>query len=499
MKLPGSYYNTTSFIGTLVAGTSLLLILLLFIISMFFSGGGNYFGLFTFIILPGILILGLILIPVGMFFSHRKTKKTHEEVRHEWIKIDLNDPRHRNGFYIFSIGTLILLLLSAVGSYEAYHYTESVPFCGTMCHQVMEPEHTTYQNSPHARVACVACHVGSGAGWYVKSKMSGLYQVYAVLTNSYPRPIPTPITSLRPARETCEECHWPEKFYSHKLKYEKHFMADSLNTEWDIHLKMKIGASHSSLGLQEGIHWHINPNVKIEYIASSNDRETIPWVRYINMATGDTTIFQDTQNPVDEELVKTGEKRLMDCMDCHNRPSHNYQVPSEFVDMALASGDIPAHLPQIKHIAMQMLKDPYNDRHEAKSTIEKGIFDFYHSSYPELAQSMQSDITKAIASINQGYSRNVFPEMKASWDVYPDHIGHKEYNGCFRCHNDTHQAANGKTISKDCNLCHNILLQGSANAKDIAPSNGSLEFKHPVDVQGAEKEALCSDCHRYLY
>ena len=499
MQLPRSYYNITSFVGTLISGISLLLIIFLFLVSVLLDQGSSYLGLFIYILLPGFLILGLILIPIGMLIQHRKNKKGEGDKAPAMLKLDLNDPTHRNGFYIFIVGTVILLLLSGIGSYEAYHYTESVEFCGTMCHKVMNPEYTTFQNSPHARVACVECHVGSGASWYVKSKLSGLYQVYSVIFNKYPRPIPTPVTSLRPARETCEECHWPQKFYSPRFTYEKHYLSDTVNTEWNIQLKMKISASHKAEGLAEGIHWHINPDVKIEYFASSPDRENIPLVRKINLVTGDTTVFVDSNDPVDADTINTSELRVMDCMDCHNRPSHNYDIPSNFIDEGIASGEIPVELPNIKLEAMEMLKVSYPTTDTALMMIEQGIKSYYAENFPEISAEKSDEIDQAIKGIKAGYINNIFPEMKASWDVYPDHIGHKVYNGCFRCHNDTHESKTGEVISKDCNTCHSILLQGTPGNLEVAPFNEELEFIHPVDIGGAEKEVLCTECHRYLY
>ncbi len=495
MKLPKSYYNNLSLIGTIIAGIALIAILFTFILSFVFDEGGTYLGLFTYILLPTIMVLGLLLIPIGMMRATRRAKKRHESLSPRWLVIDFNDYRYRNAASIFIIGTVVLILLSAVGSYEAYHYSESVEFCGTLCHEVMNPEHTTYLNSSHARVKCVECHVGHGADWYVKSKLSGLYQVYAVLTNNFPRPIPTPITSLRPARETCEECHWPQKFYNNKLQFEKHFLSDSANTEWNIHLRMKTGGMHTADNLKEGIHWHINSNVKIEYIASPADKESIPWVRYTNLETGDTTLYEDTFMPLEPEEIAAATPRTMDCMDCHNRPSHKYRLPSEFVDYALTSGEIP-NIPEVKRLAMEVLKDPYPTTDTALLVIQKTFAEFYRDNYPDVPTSF---VDQAITGVTTGFKNNIFPEMGASWDVYPDHIGHVEFNGCFRCHNDMHESSSGLKITKDCNACHTILMQGTPDNAQSTTLHESLEFQHPVDIDGAWRESLCTDCHRYLY
>lgn len=499
MKLPASYYNTLSFIGSIVAGISLLLIIFLFAVTFFFDQGSSYLGLFIYIVLPALLVIGLLLIPIGMSIKIRRARKNEEQMNKRWLVLDLNNKRHRNASLIFVIGTIVFLFLTGIGSYEMFHYTESVEFCGTLCHKVMKPEYVAFQKSPHANVACVECHVGPGADWYVRSKLSGLYQVYSVIAKKYPQPIPTPVENLRPARETCEKCHWPQKFYAHQLINEKHYLSDSANTEWNINLRMKIGAEHSALGNTEGIHWHINPDIKIEYIASNHDRTVIPFVRYINTKTGDTTIYEDEYEKLSTEAMDTLETRTMDCMDCHNRPSHNYLVPQHYIDEAIASGNIPKKLPEIKRLSMEILANEFDSTHLALEYIENQVWDFYMGNYPDFTKSNEQQIKKAIGGIKKGFSENVFPEMKVTWRVYPDHIGHIEYNGCFRCHNDTHSSKSGKTISKDCNLCHTILQQGKPDGRMVARFNESLEFKHPENIDGMWKESLCSDCHSYLY
>lgn len=499
MKLPESLNNRLSLAGAIVAGTSLLLIIFLFVLTLLYEQSSNYLGLFTFIILPVFLVLGLLLIPLGMIFRHRWLKDPERKARPASWVIDFANKRHRNAAVIFAAGTVLLLFLSGIGSYEAFHYTESVEFCGKMCHKVMKPEYVAYQKSPHANVSCVECHVGPGADWYVKSKLSGVRQVFAVLKNDYPRPIPTPIHALRPAQVTCEQCHWPEQFYSHLLINEKHYLSDYENTEWNIDLRMKVGASHSALGNTEGIHWHIHKDVIVQYWDQDGSRGTLPYVRLINQASGDTTVFIDEEAGISLADVPLDELRTMDCMDCHNRPSHRYETPSEFVDFRLTSGDISRDLPEIKMAAMTLFAASYESAEEADSAISAYIQSYYNDYYPDVAAEKADEIAQAIEALKEGFHQNVFPEMKASWQVYPDHIGHLTYPGCFRCHNDRHVSATGQTISKDCNLCHTILMQGPAGTEDAAPFNGSLDFVHPLDIGDDWKYMNCSDCHSALY
>jgi len=499
MKLPPSSKNWLTIIGSIIAGMNLILILLLFVISTIFNKANTNLGLFIYIILPGFMILGLLLIPVGMIRERRKIGKKDVREAKRLPRIDLNDPSHRNAFVIFTITTIVVLFLSTMGSFEAYHMTESVEFCGTLCHQVMEPEHTAYQNSPHANVSCVECHVGSGASWYVKSKISGLHQVYAVLTNSYPRPISTPLHDLRPARETCEKCHWPQKFYARTLWTKKYFLADSLNTEWDIMLQMKTGPEYSGLGLREGIHWHINPAVNIDYVSENDKRENITYVKYTNKATGEVTIYRNPDNPVSDSLITASETRTMDCIDCHNRPSHNYNSPTVYFDKQMLTGAVSKDIPFFKKVSMGVLRETFSTGDTAMLKIADGISGYYKSDYGDFYAKNKNTIDTSIAAIQLAYSQNTFPRMKVAYDLYPEHIGHLETNGCFRCHNGSFKADNGRTITKDCNLCHTIVGQGNPEKMEYSSIRENLEFRHPVDIGTAWQEANCAECHLYLY
>lgn len=363
----------------------------------------------------------------------------------------------------------------------------------------MEPEYTAYNNSPHANVACVDCHVGSGASWYVKSKLSGLHQVYAVMAKTYPSPIPTPLHDLRPARETCERCHWPEKFYPRTLQTNRYFLADSLNSEWDIMLQMKTGPEYVGLGFREGIHWHINPDISIEYISENDKRETITYVKLIKKSSGEVTVFMNPETPVSDSLISHQTPRTMDCIDCHNRPSHKYSSPPVYFDKAMLTGQIANEIPFIKKLSMRILRQTFASKDTAFMMIRDSISNYYRSAYPELYKSKSDILNNSIQSIQQSFSQNTFPAMKVSYDVYPEHIGHLESPGCFRCHNDAFKSETGRTITRDCNLCHTIIGQGRSGNMRLTNVRDTFEFQHPVDIGTVWKEANCSECHMYLY
>lgn len=500
MKLPSSIKNWISISGAVLATFNLACILALFVLNLAFGFGGSYIGLFIYIILPIFLVFGLILIPLGIRINRKKIRKAAAEGKElNWPVIDFNKIATRNATIIFAVGSIFLLIISAVGSYEAFHYTESVEFCGKLCHEVMEPEYETYHGSSHERVACIECHVGSGANWYIRSKLSGLYQVYSVLANKYPKPIPTPIANLRPAQETCEECHWPEKFYDKKLRVKHAFLTDEENTENVVQLHVKTSSEETLRGIEKGIHQHIHPDVKIEYKAVDPKRQEIPWVKYTNTKTGESYVYTDEYNTLTEAQLDSLETRVMDCLDCHNRPSHDYEAPQKFIDKAMEEGKISTELPAIKLAAMMALYQDYPNKDSAFMAIETQITDWFESGYPEVFAEKQLEIKNAIEEIKNGYAGNIFPFMKVTWREYPNHLGHMESDGCYRCHNDRHANDAGKVISKDCNLCHHITAQGSPDSLQFSNALIPLEFKHPVDIAEVWKTEHCSSCHSALY
>ncbi|MDA8413619.1 MAG: NapC/NirT family cytochrome c [Desulfobacteraceae bacterium] len=496
LMLPPSSKNWLSLAGAVIVLTTFFMIVFLFIVTSIVREQAAYLGLVTYILLPSVMIVGLIFIPAGMFLKIRRERREGHVIVEGWPKIDLDIPHYRHAFFIFIAGTGLFVLLSAVGSYEAFHYTESTKFCGTLCHTVMEPEYTAHHNSPHSQVPCATCHVGPGADWYVRSKLSGLYQVYATITDIYPRPIPTPIKDLRPARTVCEQCHWPQKFYGHKLQLRTHFLPDRDNTPWRIGLNLKIGPPQAAHGLSEGIHWHINPRVRIEYNATDPARQQIPWVRYTNLDSGVVKIFLDKGPSADGKSLPRGEIRTMDCIDCHNRPSHLYRSPAQFINAAMTSGRIPPTLPEIKSLAVKFASISYPSASAAQSGIRAGLTHFYQQNYPDLFARQHDLVEKGITGVQEEYAINIFPLMKVSWNAYPDNIGHLYFKGCFRCHNGDHATNKGETIRRDCTLCHDIGIQGiPGKGMEVARIGESLNFRHPEDIGDAWKEMPCTDCH----
>ncbi len=492
-RFPAYFYNTVSFAGALMAAVSFLAIFFLTLVDIFQPDAPAYIGVISYIILPIPLVVGLLLVSFGAWRERRRVKRGLPAHIFR-LTIDLTDEAQRRALSIFLTVTILFLLFTAYGSYRAFEWTESVEFCGTTCHTVMEPEHTAYLNSPHARVKCVECHVGAGAGWYARSKLSGAYQVYAVLANVFPRPIPTPIHNLRPAQETCEQCHWPSHFSGEKKVVNTYFRSDERNTRWTVALLMKIGGGYSYRGPESGIHWHMNIANEVLYAAADTQRQVIPWVRSRNLTTGEIAEYRSTETDLSSSAIDSLPRNRMDCIDCHNRPSHIYRPPVRLIDQSLAYGRMSTQLPNVRTAAIEALVAPYTSSASAQDSIPKVLEGFYLEKYSEVASREKVLIDSAAREVWDQYRRNFFPGMHVNWKAYPNNIGHMTDIGCFRCHDGKHVSQSGTVISKDCNSCHTILYQGT----DPVPTTlnpGGLAFQHPEEVGDAWKEMNCKECH----
>lgn len=491
-KFPDKFYNTITLSGAAIASFSFGLILFLSILDLLAKEHNPYYGIITFILLPSVLILGLLLIAYGIYREDKRLKRGGEAGPH-LPQIDLNDPKQRRAVTLFVTGTLVLIVFTAFGSFKAYEYTESDRFCGETCHKVMEPEYTAYQASPHSKVGCVNCHIGPGTGWFVRSKLSGSYQVYSVLFNKYPRPIPTPIENLRPARETCEQCHWTKHLYFEKLRKIDYYSNDEANSKWSLKIAMNIGEGNAETGFVSGIHWHVNSNNEITYITTDSKRMVIPWVK-IKKANGEETIYKSSNTSLKEIEEKKTETRIMDCIDCHNRPAHIYYPSMISVNNYLSLGWIDKSIPFIKSVSTQALDKDYTTKEIALDSIKQFVENFYQYSYPEFYNKNTKLIYNAIEQLQKIYARNYFPGMRASWKNYPMQIGHMYAPGCFRCHDGKHVSDKGKVISKDCNLCHTIISEQYENEEPQYSVKG-LAYTHPVEIGKALYDMNCSDCH----
>jgi hypothetical protein len=470
-----SLKNWFTVTGAIISFGGVFAFAFLFFIDTFAHHGNPYMGILAYVIAPGFIFGGIAFALFGAWRHHRRLKRVDYN-----ISIDLTRARDRRIATIFSIFAAVFLMVTAFASYQTYHYSESVQFCGQACHVPMKPEFTAYQASPHAKIDCVECHVGKGAEAYVKAKINGVHQLKGVITGDYHRPILTPVRNMRAAQEICEDCHWRNRDVGVLEKTFNHYLADETNTFFGVRLLMKVGGWSTSYGGLPNIHWHNNPSNKVEFVAMDRQRANIPYVRF---TAGDGKV---TEYKTEEWKGGDGKEELrhMDCLDCHNRPAHRFSTPNDSVDRAIASGKIDASLPWIKSNVVAALIAPYTTEDTALVKISETL----KGKYPKEAK-----IDSAIAAAHAIFKTNFFPEMKADWRGYPNNIGHKESPGCFRCHDGKHKTADGKKAitANNCNLCHTILAQGnSADFQKLNPKGHT--FFH---IDAVNEDFSCNNCH----
>jgi hypothetical protein len=407
--------------------------------------GNPYIGLLVFIAIPAVFFVGLALMPIGIALVRRHVAAGFADAtdrRAAWRRVGV----------FFAVMTMANLIIGSQLSYRAVEHMETVQFCGQTCH-VMKPEFTAHLLPPHQEVACASCHIAPGATGWLKAKLAGTRQLMAVTFDTFPRPIESAMESNRlvSSAETCEQCHAREKSIGPRLRVFSKFKDDEANTHTETVLMMLVGGERFG-----GIHGaHIGPGVRIRYAASDRKRQTIPWVEYRNTQTGVTrTYLASDAKPVSVSSLPTFE---MQCVDCHNRPAHSFELPDRAVDEAIARGEIPVGLPFVKKTAVELLKASYSSDDEATQRIPAGLSVYYQGKYPAVASKRFADIRTVGEALLAIYRHNVFPDLKVTWATYPNNLGHADDPGCFRCHDDGHATPDKKTITQDCNACHQSL------------------------------------------
>jgi nitrate/TMAO reductase-like tetraheme cytochrome c subunit len=443
-----------------------------------------------FFVPPVFVFAGVAVVLVGMYLQWIRWRMHKPLSFARYPKWDLNVARERKALLVVAIGAVLLSVPAIYGGYQAYLYTDAVSFCGGVCHS-MTPEYVTYRSSPHARVECAQCHVGPGATGYISSKIRGMEELVETVQDDYPRPIPVPVVSLRPIRGNCEQCHWPAHFFGARQVRQVHFLSDEQNTRWEIDMLVLVGGGDSGGKSQMGIHWHVAS--KVEYVATDAERQNVTWVRAVDPRTGQANVY--TSQPRPSTTAPAGEIRTMDCVDCHNRPSHILQAPDRSVDLALADGRLDPSLPFIKQQGVAALAAPYAGRPQALRGIDSALRGYYQKTYPQVYTARQPAINAAITYLQDTYNRCFFPAMKVRWDTYYMNDGHFQFPGCFRCHDGQHKSVDGKAIRSDCDDCHRIMQQGKAGSLQFAKGPDGLPFQHPVDIGDAWAEQACNSCH----
>jgi nitrate/TMAO reductase-like tetraheme cytochrome c subunit len=451
--------NRTTLIGSGLTTASAVTLIFYWIANLLTGTFQNpYLGLIFFLGLPGLFVLGLLLIPFGMW-RRRIALLRVGPLPTAYPEIHLGDPLFRRGVMIVIIATAVNLAIVSIATYRGVTYMDSANFCGQSCH-VMAPQWSAYQESPHSHVACVECHVGSGMSAYVEAKVNGAKQLVEVTFNTYPRPITVPLNVLRPARATCEQCHTPARFVGDRLLVLTSFGDDKANTISRTVLVLHLGGV-DSLRHQSGIHGaHLN---NFTYLATDSTAQMIIAVSKPN-PDGSVTQFVDSNW---KGQIK-GIKREMDCMDCHNQATHVFKSAKQALDEVMVDGSPSPDLPFVHKVGLQLIRAAYHSQNEAAQKIISGLNDFYRTEYPDVWMNQKSKVDDAARTLVAIYKRNVFPDMKVTWGTYPDNIGHQNYPGCFRCHDGNHIAKNGQTLSNDCSLCHNLLAIEESNPKVLS-------------------------------
>jgi nitrate/TMAO reductase-like tetraheme cytochrome c subunit len=380
---------------------------LVFLALVFQRVQNPYFGIVVFLILPALFVVGLLLMPLGLFLASWRFGGFQQVLD----RVPEVAPRAVRLAWALVLATLANVVILAAATYHGVDYMDSAQFCGQTCHSVMQPQYVRYQKSPHARVPCVDCHVGSGATSFVQYKLAGVRQLVRLTTNTYQRPIPGAMDSMRPARETCEHCHSDETTKVDKLSVIRHYDNDEQSIEKLTVLTMRIGKIHKA-----------HAQGRIEYKQSGSDPQMIAAV------TAGGKSFSAEGVPSD------GRSRMMDCIDCHNRAGHDFETAESAVDRAIADGSLDRSPPFTRRDAVTALK-------------------------------RQSGLDSEPAALRSIQSENVFPRLMISWGTYPTNIGHEKFPGCFRCHDGQHVTKAADAITQDCAACHELVAVDEANPK----------------------------------
>ncbi len=427
--------------------------------------GNPYIGLLVFIAIPVVFFAGLALIPIGIVLGRRRLTQSMDAVE------DRRSAWRRAGVF-FAVMTFGNIIIGSQLTYRAVEHMETNQFCGQSCH-VMKPEFTAHMLPAHQQVSCSECHIAPGATGWVKAKMAGTKQLMLVATNTFPRPLESGLESNRlvSSAETCEQCHSRRRPIGPRLRILSSFKDDEANTRSETVLLMLVGGGNLA-----GIHGaHVGPGVHIRYAASDKKRQTIPWVEYTNTASSVTRTYLATGATPESTASLT--RFEMQCADCHNRAAHAFELPERAVDKAMAAGQIPITLPFAKKTAIEVLKTSYASEEEAAQKIPDSFSAFYRQKYGDLWAQRSNEVQLAGQTLAAIYGNNVFPDLKVTWGTYPNNLGHTDYPGCFRCHDDGHATADKKTITQDCSTCHQTLaMEESAPAilKTLGLSDTSL-------------------------
>jgi len=448
--------NWLSLIGAAITTASAIVLIGFWVVTVFGHGGSSnpYIGIILALILPAVFVVGLVMILVGIVVRRSFLAATHR-VPSFFPEVSLKDPVFRHALDFVLVATFINFIIVGTASYRGVAYMDTPSFCGASCH-VMKPEFSAYHVSSHAGVACTGCHVTPGIGGYIHAKVNGTNQLFMVLTNSYPRPIMAQ-NKVPAAKATCLGCHNPTHFFGDKILVQSSYGDDRMNSQTSSVTVMHVGGRDSFSNLS-GIHGaHTG---KIEYVATDSTNQNIPWIRKTD-ANGVVTEFL----AAGAKVPATNQRRLMDCIDCHNRAAHSFDTPENALNRKMAEGSPSVSLPFAHKEGLALIKASYPSGESAEARIQSELTTFYRSKYPAVWDTQRPQIDQAAKTLAEIYSTNVFPSMKVTWGTHPNNIGHNDSPGCFRCHDGNHSSKSGVTITNDCAVCHNLVVRDEKHPK----------------------------------
>jgi hypothetical protein len=494
-QLSKVFYNPVSLVGLVMIVFNAGFIIFLSIVEAFSRRAHPYADLLIWLVLPGLVFIGLILMFIGIRRERRKEQKG-KPVEHRLPSIDFNDPVHRRTAVAVLTAFLLLSLLYAFAGYKTYEFTESDTFCARLCHVVHTAEDHSHSYSVHAEISCAGCHVGSGAKYFLLYKLKGTHQLFDLLTGRYPRPIPTPVVDLRPSQDVCENCHGPKYQINQRFESRTYFLSDKTNTRKTINMLLLMGRTAGMPDRPPKMHWHYSTTEEILYVSTDPRRSVIPWIK-VKRLDGKERIYRMTGAEMsDDEATKTGPRR-MDCVDCHNRSGHPYNPPDVIVNALLALKLVNPELPEIKSVAVKALDAEYASREDAMMGINESMRDFYKKTYTAWSPEKEKAVASTVTALQRSYDRNYDPHMKVSWKNFPNNQGHLFSPGCFRCHDGKHRSDDGAVLSRDCSLCHLLIERAGEAGAGRADSAvfQVMKYPHPVNIGDAWKQMLCHECH----
>ena len=454
-------------------------------------GGDPYTGLFAWVVLPALGTMGLALFALGHWLRNRARAAGQTAGESVW---DLTRVENQQSALLVTgvVAAGVVFLMSA-GGVRAIEYSESNEFCGEVCHPVMKPEAVSYEASPHSNVHCVECHVGSGAGNFVRAKMQGVRQLVAYLNDSYDRPIHTPV-DLNDTELICGSCHALDRNHGDVPTSKRYYLSYGLDEPWVLEMALKVGGGSEEKGYSEGAHWHMNLANQVSYTVIDDKRQLIDTVSFTD-AEGETTVYRNVDLDEEQLAMASSEALEVDCLTCHNRPAHRFETPVHALNEAFTRGVLDPDIPGIRWTGLELLAAEYETTEEALDAIAEGVVAGVNDEDADWAANNAVDLERAVATMQRLFETNRNPEMLVQWDTHPDNLQHWNNDGCLRCHAGNMVADDGREISSDCNTCHVITGQGRYGDGTWQFDPAGMDFIHPPDDEVMIAPVFCSECH----